>query len=223
MPATVYVVDDDEAVRSWAEEVAGEMGCLTRGYASAEAFLSDIPTDRPSCLVLDLVLKGMSGVELLEKLQRQGRHFSAIAYSGRVKVADAVRFMESGALTLLQKPCTVSELSTAIQRALVADAQRLAIDKEIQVLRGQYSSLSDRLREVLAHILEGKANKAIARTLDVSERTIENDRSKLYKAFGVESVAELAVKCTKFEMLSTSATPVARLSSMAASPLTTRK
>ncbi|TWT89899.1 Response regulator protein TmoT [Pseudobythopirellula maris] len=201
MTPTVYVIDDDDFVRSWAIEVAGALGYRALGYASAEAFLDSPRQDRPACMVLDLKLGGMSGIDLLHQLVSLGRSIPAVAYSGKADVTSAVSLMESGAMTLIEKPCSVETLAAAINSALEQDQRRLAVESTLATLHDSNESLSERERVVLERLLAGKLNKAIARELDVSERTIEGDRARLYKKFEVNSVAELAVKSTQLQLL----------------------
>lgn len=201
MNSTVCIIDDDKFVRRFAMDVIESMGHHPLGFLSAEEFLDASVNARPCCLILDLELDGMSGIDLQEVLIQKGQRIPIIAYSGRANVATAVSLMESGAITLLEKPCSVSDLMGAIEQAIAADVRRLEEEDSLQDIAKSEQSLLPRERVVLQCIISGKLNKVIARELDVSERTIEGDRAKIYKKFRVDSAAEVAVKSTQLQWL----------------------
>ena len=189
--SAVYVVDDDAQARKAVTTLVEAMGVATFGFNSAEDFLAGYDGRRPACLVTDVRMIGMSGLELQEELIRRGVDISVVVLTGFATTPGTVRAMRNGALTLLEKPCRDDELWEAIRDGLAADRRAHAIQSNIGEIRRRYDSLTAKEREVLTHVAAGEANKVIARRLDVSLRTVELHRQNVFQKMGADSLAEL--------------------------------
>jgi len=188
---TVFVVDDDPAVRRSLSALIQTVFPRVETYGSALEFLAVYQPEQPGCLVLDVAMPGITGLELQRKLNHQRNDLPVVFISAHGNVPMAVRAMEAGAVTFLEKPVKEEQLFTAIRKALELDAQnrrRKARRKEVE---RRLALLTAREREVLDLIVEGKYNKEIAVRLGVSIRTIEDRRARVMKKMGADSVAEL--------------------------------
>lgn len=189
--ATVYIVDDDPAACSSVAALADSLGLRSATFPSAEAFLAAVTPDAQGCLVTDLRLPGISGLDLLLEATERGMRLPIILISAFADVPIAVRAMQRGAVTLLEKPCRDSELGDAIRQAMSRQQQH----QDQQGRRQELQALIDRLslseREVLAGLVAGKANKTIAAELQVSLRTVESRRHNVMNQMGARSLAEL--------------------------------
>lgn len=200
-PPTVFVVDDDESTRKSVNALTSAVGlrCLT--FASAEEYLQAEHSRRPGCLVLDLVLDGLSGVQLLEKLAASPTPIPVVVISAYADVPTVVQCMEYGAVTLLEKPCEDKALVDAIERAITFDREQQRLKDRLQQLQSSEQVLVEREREVLNRVIDGRLNKKIARELNVSERTVENVRSRVMQKFDADNATELAAKYTELQLL----------------------
>lgn len=189
--ATVFVVDDHELARNSVCALVESMGVRAKAFASAEEFLQDYPLGEPGCLVTDVRMLGMSGIELQECLTAHGVDLPVVVITAHANTALTVRAMRNGAITLLEKPCSDDDLWDAIREALeqVETRRRLAARRE--EIRARLDELSPQERDVLDRMVEGKLNKVIARELDVSIRTVENRRHNVFRKLQADSVAEL--------------------------------
>jgi FixJ family two-component response regulator len=188
---TVHVVDDDESARRSVCALVNSMGVHAAEYDSGEAFLDRFAPGGPGCLVTDVRMLGMSGLELQEELLRRDITLPVIVLTAYPKTSLAVRAMRSGAVTMLDKPYDSDELWDAIRRALALDAQKRTEHTHRRELRRRLADLTSSEREVLGWILQGKPNKAIAKYMDVSLRTVENRRQAVLQKMQATSVAEL--------------------------------
>jgi FixJ family two-component response regulator len=196
--ATVYVVDDDPAVRESIGALVTSAGLRVQTYSSAECFLQDYQADRPGCLVTDLRMLGMSGLDLLEKLQHSEHPLPTIVISAYADVPATVRAMQAGAVTLLEKPCRNDQLVQSIQAALQRDAEFRAAHAAKQAAQVRKHEIQRRLdtltpdeHEVLQRMIAGKLNKVIANELAISLRTVETRRHKVLEKMKADSLAEL--------------------------------
>jgi two-component system response regulator FixJ len=188
---SVYVVDDDDAVRSSLRLLLKSVGIPAVSFGSARDFLAAYDPDVPGCLVLDVRMPGMSGLELQEELNRIGAIIPVIFITGHGDIPMAVEAMQHGAFDFLQKPFRDQDLIDRVQRALVADStNRKALDEGHQIAE-RYESLTPREREVLALVTQGKANKVMAGDLGVSQRTVEIHRARVMEKMGANSLAQL--------------------------------
>jgi FixJ family two-component response regulator len=189
--ATVFIVDDDDAVRSSLRLLLKSVGLSAVAYPSARDFLSAWNPDQPSCLVLDVRMPGMSGLELQEELNRRGAIVPVIFITGHGDIPMAVEAMQHGAFDFLQKPFRDQDLIDRIQKAITRDAENRAQLLEKDRIRARYESLTPREREVLALVTSGKANKVMAGDLGVSQRTVEIHRARVMEKMEAASLAQL--------------------------------
>jgi FixJ family two-component response regulator len=188
---TVYVVDDDEGVRNSLRFLLKSVGLATRALASAREFLASYTADQPGCLVLDVRMPGMSGLELQQQLNLRGAVIPVIFITGHGDVPMAVEAMQHGAFDFLQKPFRDQDLIDRIQRALQRDARNRAALTQHARIREHLASLTPREREVLALMTRGKPNKVMAAELGVSQRTVEIHRARVMEKSGAGSLAQL--------------------------------
>lgn len=187
----VYVVDDDEAVRSGLRMLLSSCGLRSEAHASALAFLDAVDPARPGCLLLDVRMPGMSGLELQEKLQQKGVLLPVIVLTGHGDVPMAVRAMKRGAFDFIQKPFNDQYLLDRINEALALDLHERRRREQQAVLRERMERLSPRERDVLDRLVLGQANKVIAVELGISERTVELHRAHVMEKMQLRSVAQL--------------------------------
>ena len=190
-PSTVFVVDDDEGVRNSLRFLLKSVGLTTRALASATEFLEVYKQNQPGCLVLDVRMPGMSGIELQQQLNLRGATIPVIFITGHGDIPMAVEAMQHGAFDFLQKPFRDQDLIDRIQRALERDARnRTALTQHARI-RERFESLTPREREVLTLMTRGKPNKVMAAELGVSQRTVEIHRARVMEKSGADSVAQL--------------------------------
>ena len=190
-PPTVFVVDDDEAVRNSLRFLLKSVGLATRTLASAAEFLETYSPSQPGCLVLDVRMPGMSGLELQQQLNVRGAVIPVIFITGHGDIPMAVEAMQHGAFDFLQKPFRDQDLIDRIQRALAKDARNRSSLKELDRIRQRFDSLTPREREVLTLMTRGKANKVMAAELGLSQRTVEIHRARVMEKSGAASLAQL--------------------------------
>jgi FixJ family two-component response regulator len=190
-PATVFIVDDDDAVRSSLRMLLKSVGLAAVAYGSARDFLAAWDPDQPGCLVLDVRMPSMSGLELQEELNRRGAIIPVIFITGHGDIPMAVEAMQHGAFDFLQKPFRDQDLIDRIQRAIERDVRNRAQLLEKDKIRARYESLTPREREVLALVTAGKANKVMAADLGVSQRTVEIHRARVMEKMEAASLAQL--------------------------------
>jgi two-component system, LuxR family, response regulator FixJ len=190
-PPTVFVVDDDEGVRNSLRFLLKSVGLTARTLPSASEFLQSYQPSQPGCLVLDVRMPGMSGLELQQQLNVRGATIPVIFITGHGDVPMAVEAMQHGAFDFLQKPFRDQDLIDRIQRALERDARgRTALAQHARI-RERIGSLTPREREVLTLIAQGKPNKVMAAELGVSQRTVEIHRARVMEKSGAASLAQL--------------------------------
>ena len=188
---TVFVVDDDEAARQSVCALVESMGVRAESFESAEEFLAAYDPQRPGCLVTDVRMLGMSGVELQEQLMAAEMKIPVVMITAFAETPVTVRAMKNGAMTFLEKPCRDQELWDAIRAALNRDAERRESRSRAAEHRERLASLTPHERAVMNHLVDGKMNKVIAKTLDVSLRTVEARRRSIFDKTGTRSIAEL--------------------------------
>jgi FixJ family two-component response regulator len=187
----VFIVDDDEAVRNSLRLLVKSVGLTAAALVSAQEFLASYDPLQPGCLVLDVRMPGMSGLELQQQLNLRGAVIPVIFITGHGDVPMAVEAMQQGAFDFLQKPFRDQDLIDRIQRALEKDrANRAELGKHNR-LRERHQALTPREREVLALVMTGKANKVMAADLGLSQRTVEVHRARVMEKMGASSLAHL--------------------------------
>lgn len=190
-PQTVFIVDDDGAVRDSMMELVESVGLRGEEYSSAQAFLDAFQPERPGCLILDVRMRGMSGLVLLEKLAESGTGIPVIIITGHGDIPMAVRTLKLGAVDFIQKPYRDQLLLDSINNALALDAAARRARAGTDDLARRLAELTSREREIFDMLLEGLTSKYIARELGVSPRTVEAHRRSLLRKLSVASVKEL--------------------------------
>jgi FixJ family two-component response regulator len=199
--ATVFVVDDDAAARESVMALVGLKGLTAKGFGSAEEFLRQYDEGQRGCLVVDVRMAGMSGLQLLQHLQSRGSVLPAVVITGYADVPMAVKAMQAGAMTFLEKPCQEQELWQAIQQALDREAAQQALRKQKSEIEARLATLTEDEVAVLRKLLEGLPNKRIAVDLDIGLRTVELRRSNIMKKMQASSLPELVRMAILIEFL----------------------
>lgn len=189
--ASVFIVDDDDAVRGSLRLLLKSVGLPAIAYASAAEFLLSWQPEQPGCVVLDVRMPGMTGIELQHELNRRGAIIPVIFISGHADIPMAVEAIQHGAFDFLQKPFRDQEFIDRVQRALATDVQRRDELAKHEVIRERFDSLTPREREVLTLVTQGKANKVMAGRLGISQRTVEIHRARVMEKMGAASLAHL--------------------------------
>ena len=187
----VFIVDDDASVRRSLRALLGEVGVPAADFPSAEALLEVVGEDTRGCVLLDVRMPGMSGLQLQEVLRERGLKLLVIVLTGHADVPMAVRAMKAGAVDFIEKPFNPQLLIERIQACLEAEAQTFARGQRRWDAEALLHSISTREREVLELLVTGKPSKVIASTLGISEKTVDVHRSHLMRKTGTRSVAEL--------------------------------
>lgn len=201
---TVYIVDDDEDIREGFSLLLETVGQRHEVYSSAIEFLESFHVEMSGCLVLDIRMPRMSGLELQQKLSEEGSVLPVIFITGHGDIPMAVEAMRRGALDFVRKPFREQNVLDRINEALDLDAGKRKILLDRQQVLDRMGNLSEREREVLELVALGRMNKVVAADLGISERTVEVHRANVMKKLGVETLAQLVrVKITA-ELLATS-------------------
>src|SRR5512138_2107936 len=187
----VYIVDDDDGMRRALTVLITTVGYQPIAFAKPTEFLSKYDPGQPGCLVLDVRMPEMSGLEVQQHLNKAGSMLPVILVSGHGDIPMAVQAMKDGAFDFLQKPFRDQELIDRINGALKQDAENRATLEKHADLKRRAESLTPREREVMALVVDGKANKVIAIDLGLSERTVEIHRANVMEKMGARSVAHL--------------------------------
>jgi FixJ family two-component response regulator len=187
----VYLVDDDEAVRDALGMLFKSIGLVHEAYASALDFLQRYDPGRHSCLIADIRMPGLSGLELQQRLNDQRAEIPVIFITGHGDVPMAVTAMKSGAADFIQKPFRDQDLIDRINKALARDGERRKGRAEEDDIRRRIALLTPRESEVMRRVVRGQANKVIAMDLGVSQRTVELHRARVMRKVRLRSVAEL--------------------------------
>jgi len=187
----IMVVDDDSGVRNAMRSLLKSVGLESALYGSAQEFLAAYQPTQPGCLVLDIRMPGMSGLELQQQLNLRGAVVPVIFMTGHGDIPMAVEAMQHGAFDFLQKPFRDQDLLDRIQRAIVKDGEQRQSLGEHERIKAHLETLTAREREVLDLMTQGKQNKVIAQDLGVSPRTVEIHRARVMEKMNAQSVAQL--------------------------------
>ena len=187
----VFVVDDDASIRDALKSLLRSVGLHVEFFGSAQEFLQRQRPDVPGCLVLDIRLPGISGLDLQRQLAEAGIHIPIIFLTGHGDIQMSVRAMKRGAVEFLTKPFRDQDLLDAIYLALERDRSRRKCEAETAALRGRFESLTPREREVLPWVVSGLLSKQIADAIGASEATVKVHRSQLMRKMGANSLADL--------------------------------
>ncbi|HEU4485981.1 MAG TPA: response regulator FixJ [Povalibacter sp.] len=188
---TIFVVDDDSAVRDALKLLLRSVGQAVETFGSGQEFIDAYTEDRPGCLVLDIRMPGMSGLELQQKLNERHSILPIIFITGHGDVPMAVEAMQAGAVDFIQKPFRDQDLIDRINQALEKDGNNRAALGERNDIRRRLETLTPREREVLDLVVHGKANKVIAGDLKLSQRTVEIHRARVMEKMQASSLAHL--------------------------------
>jgi FixJ family two-component response regulator len=187
----VFVVDDDEAIRTSVLDLLAAEGLDARGFAAAGALFEVARPDAPACLVCDIHMPGLGGLEVAAELARLGRDLPIIFMTGFGSIPLTVRAMKAGAMEFLTKPVQPDALLRAVRDALVLDAGRVETRRELEALRLRHASLTPRERETLSLVIGGLLNKQIADALGVSEIMAKTHKRKVMEKMAARSLPDL--------------------------------
>ncbi len=187
----VFIVDDDKAVRDSIKLLMKSVGRPAETYGSGDEFLDAFSPDWSGCLILDIRMPGMSGLELQEKLNALGSQLKIVFITGHGDIPMAVQAMKHGAAEFLQKPFRDQDLIDHVSKLCDKAFETLSDQAEKQTVRQRLQELSERERDIMSRIVEGQANKAIAIDLDLSPRTVEVHRSNVMRKMQARSLAHL--------------------------------
>ena len=201
----VFVVDDDPSVRSSLKFLLSTVGLHVEAFDSADSFLHKKPTDTPSCLVLDVRLPGLSGLDFQRELAARKISIPIVFLTGHGDIPMSVRAMKAGAVEFLTKPFRDQDLLDAVRIALERDRARREEEKEVIILQRRFDSLTSREREVTSMVVSGMLNKQIADQLGTAESTVKVQRSRALEKMHAESLVDLVrmiekLKCPSGEL-----------------------
>jgi FixJ family two-component response regulator len=198
---TVFIVDDDADVRESLQELLESVGLHSKSFGTAQEFLASPRSDGPSCLILDVRLPGISGLDLQQELKRGKVSIPIIFLSAHADVPMSVRAMKSGAVEFLTKPFRHQDLLDAVQRSLTRDRVVREKQRDTAQLRQRYNTLSIRECEVMSLVVSGMLNKQIAGELGASEATVKMHRSQAMKKMQAKSLPELVRMADKLKSI----------------------
>jgi two-component system, LuxR family, response regulator FixJ len=188
---TVYIVDDDDDFRDSLSILCESVGLRVESFASAREFLEGASPERPGCLVLDIRMPGMSGLELQRELGERGASWPILFMTGHGDVPMAVTALKAGAFDFLTKPFSHQDLLDRIHSAMRVAEEERSRDLRREELTERFASLTPREREVMEHVVQGLANKVVANRLGISQRTVEIHRAQVMEKMAAESLADL--------------------------------
>lgn len=205
--SVVYVVDDDEAMRLALSSLFRSIGLHVETFESSQAFLAFPKHDAPGCLVLDVRLRGESGLAFQDELTKSGMCMPIVFMTAHGDIAMTAKAMKAGAVDFLAKPFRDQDMLDAVSSALARDGERLAAERSIATLRSAFESLTPREHEVLELVVAGMLNKQIASALSLSEITVKIHRGQVMKKMNARSLADLVRKAEALRVRQQPSTP----------------
>jgi FixJ family two-component response regulator len=189
--AMVHVVDDDASMREALQDLFHSIGLETRAYATARDFLATAVSDAPGCLVVDIRLPDMNGLDFQVRLTQTGVRLPVVIITGYGDIPMSVRAMKRGAVDFLPKPFKDQDMLDAVLTAIERDRQRRAVDRDVSKIRERFGKLSAREQQVMLLVTAGKMNKQVAGDLGISEITVKNHRGSAMRKMGARTLADL--------------------------------
>jgi two-component system response regulator FixJ len=191
MTPTVFVVDDDADLRDALAQLLETAGLAVESYPDGPSFLRGYEQDRPGCVLLDVAMPGMSGMEVQAALTARGEMLPVVFLTGHGDIPMAVRAVQAGAMDFLEKPVTGADLVERVRRALAHDRELRELRAAIRAVRERCARLTARERDVMVRVIEGASSKEIGRALGLSPRTVEIHRAHIMHKMGADSLADL--------------------------------
>lgn len=188
---TVYIVDDDASLRAALDTLFRSIGLQTRQFGDARSFLDAAVAERPACLLLDIRLPELNGLDFQASLADRGIHLPVVLMTGHGDIPMSVRGMKAGAVDFLTKPFREQDMLDAVATALARDRQQHETESANESLQSRFSSLTPRERQVMALVVAGKMNKQVAGDLSISEVTVKIHRGAAMRKMGARSLADL--------------------------------
>jgi FixJ family two-component response regulator len=188
---TVFMIDDDESIRELLSWLMKRNAIRSEAFPNAKSFLKAYRPGTPGCLILDLYMPGMSGLDLQQYLKEAGIEMPVIFLSGRADVTKAVLAVKSGAIDFIEKPFDYRQIVDLVRDCLRRDAESRATREQARTRGERLATLTPREREVLEHVIAGKVNRLIAEEMAISIKTVEAHRARIMEKLQVDSVAEL--------------------------------
>ena len=210
--AIIAIVDDDPSVREGLESLIRSAGWRVQTFESAQEFLARPRTEAPNCLILDLQLPGLSGLDLQKRMAEVGLEIPIVFLSGHGNIPATVQAMKAGAVEFLTKPFDDEELLQAIREAIERDRRSRQQHAEISELRGRYELLTAREQEVMQQVVSGRLNKQVAAELEITEFTVKVHRGQVMRKMRADSLADLVRMADKLG--------IRRLNGLGVSPTT---
>ena len=194
--ATVYVIDDDESTRELLAWLMKRNSIRCETFPDARSFLAACRRESTGCIILDLHMPGISGLDAQRTLRQQGVHMPVVFLSGRADVPRAVEALKGGAFDFVEKPFDYKRIVSLVRQCLERDAENRAAAERRRVVEGRLAQLTQREREVMDRVVAGQLNRVIAEALDISIKTVEAHRAKIMEKLQVCSLAELVQAIT---------------------------
>ncbi len=188
---TIFIVDDDEQVRNALSLLMESVGLNVEKYSTAQAYLDTFDSSKAGCLILDVRMPGMSGLDLQARLTAEKIHPPIIIITGHGDVPMAVKAVSAGAIDFIEKPFNNQSMLDSVHRAIELDAVQRGESSRLEDIEEHYNSLTPREKEVLLSVIEGKRNKVIAFDLNISQSTVEAHRSKVMDKMAASSLSNL--------------------------------